>query len=137
MLMRINEGCTSATSMCKVAIVDDDASGLLAMGRLLLAAGFAVTGFDSAEGFLADPLRYSFACLLVDIHLPEMSGLELQRHLQAEGSRVPLIFITARDYPALRAEATQGGCVGFFHKTVPGAFIIRALRGATSTNGKT
>lgn len=134
MLKAIGEDCTSPASMCSVAIIDDHASVIRAMGRLARAAGFAATGFDSAEGFLADPLRHSFACLLVDIDLGGMSGFDLQRHLQAEGSSVPLIFLTARDTPAHRAEATQVGCVGFFSKTDPGAIIIQALRGATSTD---
>jgi FixJ family two-component response regulator len=118
-----------------VAIIDDDASANRALGRLLRGAGFEPSGFDSAESFLADPSRSSFACLLVDIQLTGMSGLELQRQLQAEGSRLPLIFITAHDDPEYRAEATSRGCVGFFRKTDPGALIVDALRRATVTNG--
>jgi FixJ family two-component response regulator len=118
-----------------VAIIDDDASANRALGRLLRGAGFDPSGFDSAESFLADPSRSSFACLLVDIQLTGMSGLELQRQLRAEGSRLPLIFITAHDDPAYRAEAMSRGCVGFFRKTDPGALIVDALRRATVTNG--
>jgi FixJ family two-component response regulator len=118
-----------------VAIVDDDASANRALGRLLRGAGFEPSGFESAEIFLADPSRLSFACLVVDIQLTGMSGLELQRQLRAEGSRLPLIFITAHDDPAYRAEAIRHGCTGFFRKTDPGALIIDALRRATTTNG--
>jgi len=117
-----------------VAIVDDDASANRALGRLLRGAGFQPSGFESAESFLADPSRPSFGCVLVDIQLTGMSGLELQRQLQAEGSRVPVIFITAHDDPTYRAEAVRRGCVGFFRKTDPGALIVDALRRATATN---
>jgi len=119
-----------------VAIIDDDASANRALGRLLRGAGFEPSGFDSAESFLADVARPRFGCLLVDIQLTGMSGLELQRQLQAEGSQVPLIFITAHDDPAYRAEAIRRGCVGFFRKTDPGALIVDALRRATAMNGK-
>ncbi len=124
-----------------VAIIDDDASANRALGRLLRGAGFEPSGFESAESFLAAPARSAFACLLVDIQLTGMSGLELQRQLQAEGGQQPVIFITAHDDPAYRAEAVRRGCAGFFRKTDPGALIIDTLRRATattsgSTNGK-
>ena len=119
-----------------VAIIDDDASANRALGRLLRGAGFEPRGFDSAESFLADPTRTFFGCLLVDIQLTGMSGLELQRQLQAESSPLPVIFITAHDDPATREEALRHGCVGFFRKTDPGALIVDALRRATVTNGK-
>ena len=119
-----------------VAIIDDDASANRALGRLLRGAGFEPSGFDSAESFLADPTRPTFGCLLVDIQLTGMSGLELQRRLQSEGSRVPVIFITAHDDPGYRAEAVRRGCVGFFRKTDPGALIVDTLRRALATNGK-
>ena len=118
-----------------VAIIDDDASANRALGRLLRGAGFDPRGFESAESFLADPLRPAFGCLLVDIQLTGMSGLELQRRLQAEGSRLPVIFITAHDDPAARDEAVRRGCVAFFRKTDPGALIVDALRRALVTNG--
>lgn len=119
-----------------VAIIDDDASANRALGRLLRGAGFDPSGFDSAESFLAAPARSSFGCLLVDIQLTGMSGLELQRQLEAEGSHPPLMFITAYDDPAYRAEAIRRGCVGFFRKTDPGSLIVDALRRVTATNGK-
>ena len=119
-----------------VAIIDDDASANRALGRLLRGAGFEPSGFESAESFLVDPLRPTFGCLLVDIQLTGMSGLELQRRLQSEGSHVPVIFITAHDDPGYRAEAVRRGCVGFFRKTDPGALIVDTLRRALATNGK-
>jgi FixJ family two-component response regulator len=102
----------------------------------LRGSGFDPSGFDSAESYLVDPLRRSFACVLADIQLTGMSGLELQRQLQALGNHTPVIFITAHDDPGYRAEALRRGCVGFFRKTDPGALIVDALRRATAVNGK-
>ncbi len=116
-----------------VAIIDDDASANRALGRLLRGAGFDPSGFASAESYLANPLRRSFACVLADIQLTGMSGLELQRQLQALGNHTPVIFITAQDDPGYRAEAVRRGCVGFFRKTDPGALIVDALRRAIAT----
>ncbi|HYX74609.1 MAG TPA: response regulator [Steroidobacteraceae bacterium] len=117
-----------------MAIIDDDASANRALGRLLRGAGFEPSGFNSAESYLADPLRRSFACVLADIQLTGMSGLELQQKLQALGNHTPVIFITAHDEPDYRAEAVRRGCMGFFRKTDPGALIVDALRRAITTS---
>jgi FixJ family two-component response regulator len=119
-----------------VAIVDDDASANRALQRLLRSSGFEPQGFDSAERFLGDSSRSSFACLLLDIQLRGMSGLELQRELRASGDCVPIIFVTAHDEPEYRAEAASGGCTGFFRKTDPGALIIAALRAVMDARGE-
>jgi FixJ family two-component response regulator len=111
-----------------VAIVDDDASANRALQRLLRGSGFEPRGFDSAERFLDDASRSSFACLLLDIQLSGMSGLELQRELRASGDSVPIIFVTAHDESAYRDEAFSSGCTGFFRKTDAGTLIISALR---------
>ena len=116
-----------------VAIIDDDASANRALGRLLRGAGFDPRGFESAESYLADPSRRSFACVLADIQLTGMSGLELQRRLQSLGNHTPVIFITAHDDPGYRAVAIRHGCVGFFRKTDPGALIVFALRRVTAS----
>jgi FixJ family two-component response regulator len=120
-----------------VAIIDDDDSANRALGRLLRGCGFEPSGFESAESFLADPSRPSFGCALIDLQLTGMSGLELQRHLLAEGSRMPVIFITAHDDPGARSEAIRRGCAGFFRKTDPGALIVAALRRATEMHAAT
>src|SRR5262249_18673351 len=113
-----------------VAIIDGDASSRVAMSRLLRGVGFEPSAYDSAENFLADPGHTTFACLLLDLHLPGMSGLELQRQLLARGERTPLIFITAQDDAAARELAIQNGAQ-FFRKIDPGAAIIDALRRAS------
>lgn len=119
-----------------VAIIDDDASVNRALSRLLRGAGFEPRGFHSAESFLKDTSRSSFDCLLVDIQLNGMSGLELQQRLHVEGSRLPVIFITAHDDPAARDEAERHCCAGFLRKTDPGSLIVDALRRATGTDRK-
>ena len=78
-----------------IGIVDDDASILRALKRLLSVAGFAVQTFGSGEDFLAASAASEFDCVLLDIHLPGMSGLEVQQRLAAAGRAIPIIFITA------------------------------------------
>lgn len=114
-----------------VAVVDADASAGLAMSRLLRGVGFAPSTFTSAEDFLADRRRADFACLLLDIQLPGISGLELQRRLVAEGDYTPVIFVTAQDDSAARELALRNGCAEFFRKVDPGTAIIDALRRLT------
>ena len=113
-----------------VAIVDDDASLCRSLGRLLRVAGYQPYTFHSAEDFLGDAERGRFACVLVDIQLGGMSGLDLQRAISERGEALPLIFVTAHDEPAARAEALRGGCAGFFSKTEDGARILEAIRHA-------
>lgn len=93
-----------------------------------LTLGFQPLTFLSAEEFLKDPLRDHFACLVVDIQLAGMSGIEMSRQLAAEGARPPVIFITAHDDPAARDQALQTDCAAFFRKTDAGAQIIEAVR---------
>ena len=110
-----------------VAIIDGDASSRVAMSRLLRGTGFEPSAYDSAENFLADPGHTTFECLLLDLQLPGMSGLELQQQLRAAGNLTPLIFVTAQDDSAAREQAIQNGAE-FFRKIDPGAAIIDALR---------
>jgi CheY-like chemotaxis protein len=111
-----------------IAIIDDDESLCRSLARLLAVAGFQPITFHSAEAFLADPMRPHFACVLVDLQLTGMSGLEMHQKLLAQGSRTPVVFITAYDDPEARTAALQSGCAGFFRKTDPGAKIIETLR---------
>ena len=119
-----------------VAIITGDASANRALGRFLRCAGFEPTGFDSTENFLADQRRSSFGCVLVDMQLTGMTGMELQRQLPALGTHKPLIFITGQDDPAAREQAIRRGCAGFFRNTDPGDLLIDALRRATAPTGE-
>ena len=112
----------------QVAIVDDDASLCRSLSRLLRLAGYEPWAFGSAEQFLDDDDRARFACVLLDIQLPGRSGLEMQRALAAQGECTPLIFISAHDEPSIRAQALEGGCAAFFHKTVEGSRLLDAIR---------
>ena len=105
---------------------------------MLRMAGYQSVAFHSAEEFLADRTRRHFTCLLVDIQLGGMSGLEMQRQLVAAGDRTPVIFITAHAEPEARAEALDWGCVGFFAKTDEGERLLRAIDKivAARTNGR-
>jgi len=117
-----------------VAIVDDDASTCRALGRLLRAVGFEARTFYSGEDFLRDRSGLPFACLLVDVQLGRMSGLEIQQRLIADGNPTPVIFITAHDDPNVRSEAIRGRCAGFFRKSDPGSLIVEALRNLTAAS---
>jgi FixJ family two-component response regulator len=114
----------------KVAIIDDDASWCRALTRMLRGVGIDATSYASAESFLAARAAPDFACLLVDIQLGGMSGLELFRELRGDAVRTPVIFITAFEEPGQRDEAMLGGCAGFFRKSDPGAVIVSAMRSA-------
>lgn len=111
-----------------VAIIDDDDSFCRSSARMLRAAGFQSATYRSAEEFLADPVHTRFNCLLVDINLGGMTGLEMQGALASEGTGTPIIFITAYDSPQVRTAAQRSGCLAFFSKTDEGALLLDALR---------
>jgi FixJ family two-component response regulator len=111
-------------------IVEDDPAMGEALRRLLSVAGFSVSGFHSAEALLASPMATDSACLVIDIHLPGISGFELRRRLVESGSRAKVIFITAHEDEQIRAEAVRSGAEAFFTKPFPGRKLIEALRAA-------
>jgi FixJ family two-component response regulator len=111
-----------------VAIVDDDESVCRSFGRLLRAAGLQPISYASAESFLADTKHPQFGCLVLDIQLGAMSGIELAQRLVAEGRHPPIIFITAHDDPEARAQAEAIGCTAYFRKTDSGAGVLEAIR---------
>ena len=111
-----------------VAIVDDDESLCRSLARLLRASGMQPVTYTCAEDFLADSKRASFHCLLLDVQLGGMSGIELARSLKAQGEHPPFIFITAHDDAQTRADAIAAGCAAYFRKNDPGADIVQAIR---------
>ncbi len=117
-----------------MAVVDDDEGFLRAIGRLLRAAGFEPIAYASAEAFLADAASAQRDCAVFDIHLGGMSGLDLCRHLAAQGSTLPVIFVTAHDEPATREEAQEVGCAAYLRKPVPGRALIEAINKALSAD---
>src|SRR5687767_6061620 len=94
-----------------VAVVDDDPAMLKSLERLLKAHGFETMAFASAESFLGCTAASQASCLVLDVHLPGLSGIDLRRQLTATGSKLPIIFITAVDDDATHAQAIETGCI--------------------------
>jgi len=111
-----------------VAVVEDDAAMRKSIERLLHANGIETIAFASAEEFLGSPLAGSATGLVLDIYLPGLSGIGLRRRLLAAGSQVPVIFITAHDDKATRAEALAAGCVEFLQKPFDPCRLTEALQ---------
>lgn len=113
-----------------VAVVEDNPSMRTSVERLLNACGLTTEGYSSAEAFLSHATPAELGCIVLDIHLADMSGIELQRRLKTAHSRLPVIFITAVDDAALELEARRVGCVAYLHKPFPGASLIAAIKEA-------
>jgi FixJ family two-component response regulator len=110
-----------------VAIVEDDAAMRKSLARLLHAHGYSTVEFGSAEEFLQSGIADSVIGLVLDIHLPGMSGIELRRHLLAAESSLPVVFITAFDDAATRVEALALGCAGYLQKPFEASRLTDAL----------
>lgn len=115
-----------------IAVVDDDVSMLKSIERLLGAYGFTTKAFPSAEAFLDLNAAAEADCLLVDIHLGGMSGIDLRHHLTASGCKLPVIFMTAFDDEATRTQAQSAGCIAFLHKPFVANLLIGAIEKSTS-----
>ncbi|MES2438073.1 MAG: response regulator [Verrucomicrobiota bacterium] len=112
----------------EIAIVDDDASVSQAVERLLTAAGWSVHSFPSAEVFLEWDGRKSISLLILDIHLPGISGLELYQQLAQAGPAPPVIFITGHDRPFIRQKAEQFGAAAYLVKPFQGRQLLEIVR---------
>ncbi|SCW89699.1 Response regulator receiver domain-containing protein [Rhizobium mongolense subsp. loessense] len=113
-----------------VAVVEDDASMRRSVLRLLNAHGFLAEEYTSAESFLGRDVRNNVECLILDVDLGGMSGLELQRRLKDSGSGLPVIFITALEDDTLKVQATRAGCIAYLRKPFPAALLIDAINDA-------
>jgi len=113
-----------------IAIVDDDPGTLDALRNLLEAHGFDVRAFNSAEAFLEGDAVKQVDCLLLDIDLGGISGIELRQRLKASGSSLPVIFITGLDDATIREQALRVGCVAFLQKPVIARELIDAIHKA-------
>jgi FixJ family two-component response regulator len=113
-----------------VAIVDDDDSVRGTLQELLRSAGFHSRTFESAERFLASGHQQKTACLITDIRMPGMSGLELQAKLNAERCRIPTIFITAHGDEEMRLRALRAGAVEFLQKPFDDEVLVESVREA-------
>src|SRR6202161_2273432 len=113
-----------------VAIVDDDESVRGTLHELLRSAGFSSRAFESAEAFLESGHQRETCCLITDIRMPGMSGLELQARLNAEHCRIPTIFITAHGDTRMRMQALRAGAVDFMAKPFDDGVLIESVRAA-------
>jgi FixJ family two-component response regulator len=113
-----------------IAIVDDDDSVRTAVQGLLKAVGLPAQAFASAEGFLESGRQDETACLIADIRMPGMSGLELQAKLNAERRRIPIIFITAHGDAKMRMQALRAGAVEFLAKPFDDKALLDSVRAA-------
>jgi len=128
--MLLNEMSMNSQNLY-IAVVDDDESVCRSFCRLLRTAHFQPIAYSSAEAFLADTKHPKFDCLVLDIRLEGISGLELRERLAAVQDVTPVVFITAFDDPELRAQAEASGCAGFFRKSDAGSDVLAAIRRAT------
>jgi len=120
-----------------ISIIDDDESIRVATESLVRSLGFDVRTFSSAQEFLLAPDRHETACLISDVQMPNMSGIELQEHLAARGDRTPMMFITALANERIEAQVMQAGAVCFLRKPFTASALIdglqKALRKGTPT----
>ena len=120
-------------SLPLISIVDDDASVRKSLCGLVRSVGFAAEAFASAEGFLATGNVRDTHCLILDVRMPGMGGLELQRRLVAEGCAVPVVFITAHGDAASRAQALEAGAVEYLLKPFSEEALLSAIRAGSGS----
>lgn len=113
-----------------VSVVDDDATVRRSTTLLIESLGFQAAAFESAESFLQSEQLHETACLILDIQLPGMDGLQLQSHLAAAGYKIPIVFITAYDRREPRRQAMQAGAVAFLGKPFGDEVLLQTLRRA-------
>ena len=111
-----------------VSIVDDDASVRVSTRRLLSWSGLRVEAFDSAEEFLRSEFLAQTACLVLDVRMPAMGGLELQRRLTEMGQRMPIVFLSARASEEEEKRALRAGAAGFLRKPVSKEALLSAIQ---------
>ena len=113
-----------------VSVVEDDQFFRESMRRLMRSLGYSVEAFPSAADFLASPRLVETACLIADVHMPAMTGLELYRHLIGAGYAIPTILVTAYPDDDVRTRALKDGVVCYLRKPVDENHLMRCLRAA-------
>jgi FixJ family two-component response regulator len=114
--------------MENIAVIDDDELVRATLADCMESAGYAVEGFGSAEAFLASGSSRKPACLIVDIQLPGISGLELQDKLAGAGNHVPIVFVSAQGTSANRERAIRQGAAGFLSKPFRREELLKQIR---------
>ena len=120
----------SAPERFLVSVVDDDESIRESLPDLLQEFGFASHTFSSGKDFLSSDDVNATKCLILDIMMPGMTGLEVQAELRRRGRKIPVIFITAKRDDAIRAEAIEQGAVNFLYKPFSDTALLEALNAA-------
>src|SRR6201987_5662100 len=115
-----------------IAVVDDDEAMQDSLRDLLESAGLVARCFGAAEEFLESDLHRKAACLIVDVRMPKMSGIELQARLKEEECNVPIIFITAHGDARMRIQAMRRGAVEFLAKPFDHQLLLKRVRSALS-----
>lgn len=113
-----------------ISIVDDDDALRMSLDNLIRSAGFRAKGFASAESFLRAPDRKETACLILDVRMPQMNGLELQQHIVEAKWNIPVIFMTSFADDAVREKALAAGAIEFLHKPFSDDKILNAVQKA-------
>ena len=113
-----------------ISIVDDDDSLRNSLNNLIRSVGFAVQGFSSAEAFLNSNHLDDTACLILDVRMPGMSGLDLQRQLMAADCQIPIVFITSHGDDDARSRALAAGAVEFLYKPFREEALLNAIHTA-------
>ena len=114
----------------RILVVDDDKAVRDALGNLLESVGLEVESFGSAEEFVSSCPTMLRSCLILDVQLPQMSGLDLQRQLSKTNNLVPIIFITAHSDDTARERALRDGALGFFNKPFNSEDLLSAVHSA-------
>jgi FixJ family two-component response regulator len=113
-----------------IAVVDNEASVRKAVGRLIRAAGYEVAAYESGTEFLDSLAQHQPACVVLDLHMPQLSGFDVQAELNRRAHRIPVVILTADYTPDTIARATQLGAVACLPKPVDGTHLIAAIRDA-------
>jgi len=113
-----------------ICVIDDDEAMCAAVENLVRSLGFDVRTFASARKFLLSPDRRDTACVISDVQMPDMGGIELQQHLVAEGDTTPIVFMTGLVNERIRAQAMQAGAVSILFKPFTATALIDGLQQA-------
>jgi len=119
-------------SSVRIVVVDDDQALRDALESMLKAAGFRVGKFSSAEEYLASPDRQRASCLILDVRLPGMSGIELQHLLRSMGDAIPIVFLTGHGDAAIREMVMKAGALGFLTKPVRRDVLLERIWSAAA-----
>jgi FixJ family two-component response regulator len=125
-----------AKDQSMIYVIEDDASVRKAFGRLLRSANLEAETFSSAEEFLSSPRQEENACVIIDIRMPGLTGLDLLERLASERTRIPVIAISAQDDEETREQARELGAVSFYRKPVDDQALLDAIWWAMAKGGK-